>query len=249
MAAWIVLQGALSGIAAAPVTDSLFNKGNEYYMQRQYGMAEQCYSRILALGFESGELYFNLGNAFYKQEKYASAILYYEKALLLKPGDEDIKENLTLANARIIDKIDVIPDFFIKRWIHFIRGLFSPNQWAIVSLSLFVLGLSALILFNVSDRINFRKAGLSTGLILLVLAVISFTLMFSRIHSIKGRQDAIVMSPSVNARSSPDEQSTNVFVLHEGTRVMITDSVQNWKEIRISNGSTGWVPEEVLAGI
>lgn len=249
LATWIVLQGTSSGIAAVPVTDSLFSKGNEYYMQRQYAMAEECYSRILALGFESGDLYFNLGNAFYKQEKYASAILYYEKALLLIPGDEDIQENLTLVNARIIDKIDVIPDFFIKRWIYFIRGLFSPDQWAILSLSLFALGLLGLILFYLSHRIAYRKAGLSAGLTMLVLAVISFTLMFSRIHSIQRHSDAIVMSPSVNARSSPDEQSTNVFVLHEGTKVMITDSVQNWKEIRLSNGSTGWVPEEVLAGI
>jgi tetratricopeptide (TPR) repeat protein len=237
---------------AAPansVTDSLFARGNDYYMQRQYAMAEQCYSRILALGYESGELYFNLGNAFYKQDKYAPAILYYEKALLLKPGDEDIRQNLTLANARIIDKIDVIPDFFIKRWILAIRGLFSPDQWAVISVVLFAASLLAFVIYFAGRRMGLRKAGLTLGLGLLSLSILSLMLMFSRVNNIREHDNAIIMSPSVNARSSPDEQSTNVFVLHEGTKVMVTDSVQNWKEIRLANGSTGWVQEEVLEDI
>ncbi|HEX2395931.1 MAG TPA: tetratricopeptide repeat protein [Bacteroidales bacterium] len=242
----LTIQMALS---AVPVTDSLFVKGNEYYMQKQYAMAEQCYSRVIQLGFESADLYFNLGNALYKQEKLAAAILYYEKALILKPGDQDIKENLALANARIIDKIDAIPEFFVKRWINGLKSMFSPDTWAIICLVLFVLGLAGFLMYYISSSYGFKRAAFTIGVVFIILLGISVTLMITRIRTIINKESAIIMSTSVTARSSPDEQSTNVFVLHEGTKVSITDSILNWKEIRIPNGNTGWVPEESLEEI
>jgi tetratricopeptide (TPR) repeat protein len=245
----LILLTALVTTANATVTDSLFAKGNEYYLQRQYAEAGQCYSRIVALGYESADLYYNLGNAYYKQDKFANAILYYEKALQLKPGDDDIKQNLALANSRIVDKIDVIPEFFVKRWIKGIRGIFSPDQWSVLSLVLFILSLAGFVVFYISRHFGLKKAGLIAGISLFILTVVSFTMMHTRIRDIRQKDTAIIMAATVNARSSPDEQSTNVFVLHEGSKVMITDSVQNWKEIRIANGSTGWVPGDALVGI
>ena len=249
LAAWVFMCITFSGASAASVSDSLFARGNEYYMERQYAMAEQSYTQIIEMGYASADLYFNLGNTYYKQDRYATAILYYEKALLLKPGDEDIRQNLSLANAHVIDKIDAIPEFFVKRWIKALRGVFSPDQWAIISMVLFVVSLTGFIVFYVSSGVSLRKAGLYAGITVLVLTVISVTLMFSRIQNIRNHDHAIIMMPSVNARSSPDEQSTNVFVLHEGTKVMITDSVQHWKEIRLANGNTGWLQEESLGEI
>jgi tetratricopeptide (TPR) repeat protein len=245
----LILALIPAGMKAVPVTDSLFARGNDYYMQRQYSMAEQCYTRIVHLGYESGELYFNLGNALYKQDKIAAAILYYEKALLLNPGDEDINENLALANARIVDKINAIPEFFVTRWVNSLRGLFSPDTWAVISLAMFLIGLAGLLIYYVSSSNGLRKVSVNAGFVLLGLALLSLVLMITRIRDIQRHDNAIIMSSSVTARSSPDEQSTNVFVLHEGTKVSITDSVQNWKEIRIADGNTGWIPGEALEEI
>jgi hypothetical protein len=231
------------------VIDSLISKGNEYYMQRQYALAQNSYIRVLDLGFESADLYYNLGNAYYKQDNIAYAILNYEKALQLKPGDADTKQNLALANLRIIDRIDIIPDFFLKRWTKAIRGIFTPDQWSVAGLTFFVLSLLFFTWYFVSRRLSFRKAGLTMGTIFLVCSMISLGFMFSRIHHILHRDTAIIIAPAVNARSSPDVQSTNVFVLHEGTKVDITDSVQTWKEIRIANGNKGWVQGVDLEGI
>jgi tetratricopeptide (TPR) repeat protein len=238
-----------SEIFGADVTDSLLARGNEYYMQHQYDMAEKYYSRILQLGYESYDLYYNLGNTLYKQEKVAAAILYYEKALQLKPGDDDTKHNLTLANAKIVDKIDAIPEFFMIRWVKALRGLFSPDQWAVICLVFFIGGLSGFTLLYLGQHPGLKRTGLNVGISLAFLTILSFLFMFGRIKGIKERSSGIIMTPSVNARSSPDEQSTNVFVLHEGTKVIIRDSVQNWKEIKIANGNTGWIPEEALEEI
>jgi tetratricopeptide (TPR) repeat protein len=246
---FILLLFAPTKAGAVNVTDSLFIRGNEFYIQRQYDMAEQCYSRIIRLGYESAGLYFNLGNALYKQDKLAAAILYYEKALLLKPGDEDIKENLSLANSRIIDKIDAIPEFFIKRWIEWLRGLFAPDTWAIISIILFMLALAGFLVYYISFRISARRTAFTMGIAFGFLWLLSAVLMITRIKTITEHQHGIIMLSSVIARSSPDTQSTNVFVLHEGTKVAISDSIMNWKEIRIADGNTGWVPKEAISGI
>lgn len=237
-----------SGLFAS-TADSLFQKGNEYYMQREYSQAEQCYMKIIRLGFESADLYFNLANSLYKQGEIASSILYYEKALLLKPGDPDIKANLALANTRIIDKIDVIPPFFVRRWINWLRGIFSPDTWAVLSIVLFVLGLIGFFTYQAGRERTVRRVSFYAGIFFLVFSFISLALMVARIKGIVDPGHAIIMSPSVTARSSPDEQSTTVFVLHEGTKVTITDSIQNWKEIRIPDGNKGWIPGSAMTEI
>lgn len=237
-------------LASAPEQmDSLISQGNRHYLSKNFNAAADCYSRVISSGSESAGLYYNLGNAFYKTGNMSRAILYYEKALLLQPGDEDTRQNLALANQRIIDKIDVIPAFFLKRWINALKGIFSPNQWAISCLLLFALSLGGFAIFFLSSNLAFKKAGFSAGVVVLLVTVTGLILMFSRMHEIQRHDAAIIMVPSVNARSSPDEQSTNVFVLHEGTRVLVTDSVQQWKEIRLANGNKGWIPGEALEEI
>ena len=229
--------------------DSILSAGNAYYMNHDYNMAATSYKQVVDMGFVAADLYYNLGNAFYKQNRMAEAILYYEKALLLTPGNDDIRQNLAMANSRIVDKINEIPDLFLKRWIRSLAGSLLPDHWAVASLVLFVIALVAFLIYRFSESLRTRKLGFSLGIMLVLLSAICFLFMHSRNQAIENGHKAIIMIPSVNVKSSPDAQSTNVFVLHEGTRVELTDSVKDWKEIRIGDGNKGWVLTEVLGGI
>jgi tetratricopeptide (TPR) repeat protein len=229
--------------------DSLVNAGNRYYMQKDYQNAAACYTKVLNMGYQAADLYFNTGNAWYKLNNIPRAILYYEKAKLLKPADEDIKQNLMIANARIVDKIDAIPEFFIKRWLVAFTGMFSPDQWAVISLILFAFSLSAFFIYMTSGSYALKRAGSMLGILGLVLSLSGLMMMHSRKHSIRNSHGAIVMSPVVNVKSSPDLQGTSVFVLHEGTKVNVIDSVQQWKEVRIPDGNKGWIQNKDLASI
>jgi len=229
--------------------DSLVTAGNQHYMDREYGKAIFCYDLVVSLGYKSASLFYNLGNAYYKRNDLPRAILYYEKARLLAPRDEDIRQNLAIANTRIIDKIDTIPEFFLKRWMNGLAGSLTPDQWALVSLFLFALALGMLFLYATGIRYGIRKTGFITAVFMIVFSLASLMLMFNRKQFIKHSRGAIVMQPVVNVKSSPDNQGTNVFLLHEGTRVTLMDSVQQWKEIRIPDGNKGWVPDSVLTAI
>ncbi len=135
LSCYFVFQALRTWGAEVPArADSLVLEGNRHYMNREYEKAVDCYTQVLNMGYSAPSLYFNLGNAFYKQNNFPKAILYYEKARILDPTDEDIRQNLAIANSRIMDKIENIPEFFLKRWLNGISVLLSPDQWALVSL-------------------------------------------------------------------------------------------------------------------
>lgn len=50
----------------------------------------KIYESLLKKG-EAAEVYYNLGNSYYKADDIAKAILNYERALLLQPGNADIR--------------------------------------------------------------------------------------------------------------------------------------------------------------
>lgn len=245
----MLFSAGQSRALAVDTADSLVARGNNYYMQHHYDKAAGYYKRVIDMGLESAGLYYNLGNACYKQKKMAEAILYYEKALLLQPGDDDIRQNLALANSQIVDKIDAIPVFFLKKWLNGFRDIMTPDQWAVTGLVFFVFSLAGFLMYMVGRNMTLQRGGFAIGVALLLISLLSVAMTIGRMQDIRKHNHAIIMDMSVSAHSSPDNQSTSVFVLHEGTKVMVVDSVQRWKEIRIANGNQGWVPATVLRHI
>ena len=60
------------------------------------------------------------------------------------------------------------------------------------------------------------------------------------------QEQAIIMTPTVNVKSSPNEASVDLFVLHEGTKVDVLETESGWNKIRIANGSVGWLSEDAM---
>ncbi len=217
-------------------------KANKAYGDGQYQTAVDHYKQVLQSGFESWDLYYNLGNSFYKLNDFPSAILYYEKAKKLNPGSEDISFNLTVTNNKIADKIEPLPEMFYKKWIRSVIQFFSVDQWAWSVVLFFLLTLIAASLFVVSRRIFLRKAGFWLAALFFIISAISFRFAWTNYQTLQSNESAIIFSPTVTVKSSPDDKSIDLFVLHEGTKVRILDNIGTWYEIKIPNGSVGWLP-------
>ena len=169
------------------------------------------------------------------------ACLNYNRALKLAPSDDDIRYNLSIANAYVQDKIDAVPVFFAKRWLIGLGNSLSSNAWAALSLLFFALTLVGLGAYLLLRRVALQKAGFYGALV----SVAAFALAV--VYAAVGRSqrihpaEAIVMSTAAPVKSSPDPQSKDIFVLHEGTKVAVGDSLGDWREIRIADGNKGWV--------
>ena len=60
-------------------------------------------------------------------------------------------------------------------------------------------------------------------------------------------ENAIIMTPSITVKSTPDESGTDLFILHEGHKVIIKDNtMKEWKEILLEDGNAGWVPTSAI---
>ena len=217
---FVICLFSFSSIAAQTKAeaDSAYAEGN-------YHRAIQLYDSLLQQGVNT-ELYYNLGNSYYRLDDITHAVLYYERALMLSPGDEDVKFNLQMARSRTIDKI--VPES-VDGWAHL----------ALISLALAVV-LALVYLF--SDRIWLRKVGFFGALFVLLMFVLSNIFAYSQKSEHEHKRGAIIMESAVNVKSTPAQNGTDLFILHEGTKVTIVDdSMREWKEVRVADGKQGWL--------
>lgn len=236
---------ALTGRAQENL-DEWFEQANAAYNSANYDSALMLYESILSYGMESVPVYYNMGNAYYKLREYPMAIYYYEKALKLDPSNDDVKTNLAIANLAIVDKIEPMPQSFLVRGWRNMRSWLSGDLWAWCSIAAFALLLVALFLFLRSRRIGLRKLGFFSGILFLLVFALSVVFAYQLKSASEVQDQAIIMEPTVTVKSMPSESSVDLFVLHEGTKVDILETSNGWNEVRIADGSIGWLEADKM---
>lgn len=217
-------------------------EGDSAYIRNDYASAIQIYETLLQEG-EAAELYYNLGNSYYKTNDIARAILNYERALLLQPGNQDIRANLEIARAKTVDKVTPVPEIFFIAWGKSLINCLSIDAWAILSVVCFVLFLISLSVFFFSRRTAWKKVSFVSSLVFIVIVILGNIFASQQKDELMNRKEAIILSPSVTVRSTPSESGTSLFIIHEGRKVEIKDdSMREWKEIRLEDGKVGWLP-------
>ena len=227
----------------------LIQKANEHYTKEEFQKAIDGYNQILMAGIESPEVYFNLGNAYYKTKQYTLSILNYERAKLLAPDDEDIEFNLQVANQKVVDSIQELPGIFIVRWWNAIVNSQTTDTWASISIFSFVVFLTMLGFYFFAKTSEVKRITFWSGCFLIMLTIFSWSFAAKQKSRLVNHSFAIVMQPTVTVKSSPSENGTKLFVIHEGLKVRITDKLGEWVEIRLADGNKGWLLTESIERI
>lgn len=219
------------------------------YASELYDRSIELYESVIQSYGDSYELYYNLGNSYYKTGKIAHAILNYERALLIKPGDSDIRFNLEMARQQTVDKIEPLQEFFLKSWFHSVQNLIGVDSWATVGIFCFVLLICCLVLFFFSKWMRLKKIGFYLGIILFIVVIFANLFAYNQKEELINRNGAIVFTPTVTVKSSPDNSGTDLFVLHEGTKVFIKSTLGEWNEIELEDGNVGWINQKDIQKI
>ena len=191
---------------------------------------------------ESADLYYNLGNAYYRMDDITHAVLAYERALLLSPGDADVRFNLQMARSKTIDKIVPESEMFFVTWYRSLVHLMRVDAWGRMAIVSLVCALLLVLVYLFAQRVWLRKVGFFAGLLFLVLFLASNVFGFQLQQSLLHRTGAIIIRSAVNVKSTPSQNGTDLFILHEGTRVnIIDDTMRGWREVRVADGKSGWV--------
>lgn len=220
----------------------LITQGDSAYNREMYTEAISNYEAVLDQGFESAQLYYNLGNAYFNINMLPAAILNYERAKVLAPADADIDFNLNIANSMIPDKIEPVPEIFYIRWWKSLRNSFNLYTWTIASISIFVLLILCAGIFFLSRNILMRKFAFWSGIFFILFSIAGFSMTYTRYDIQSKHLEAIVFDPTITVKSSPNQLGKDLFVIHEGTKVFILEEINEWCNIKITNGSAGWLP-------
>lgn len=218
----------------------LFSQANAQYAEGNYAEAAAQYEQVIAEQ-PSAEAYYNLGNAYFKQGELAQAILAYERALRIEPSYKDAKHNLLFAQSRIVDNIEDTQSFFLSNWLKAIRNALNQQTWIILSIALFICMLIGFFFFAFSQAVWVRKTAFYTSLVALLISLVACINAGSLHHRDTARAEAIITQGIVNAKSSPNRSGTDLFTVHEGTKVVITETIGDWCCIHVGN-YIGWMP-------
>jgi len=227
----------------------LLQKANEHYTKNEFKQAIDVYNQILMTNMESPEVYFNLGNAYYKTGQYTLSILNFERAKLLAPDDEDISFNLQVANQKVVDSIQELPGIFIVRWWNSLINSQTTDTWALLSIISFIVFLVMMGFYFFAGTSEVKRITFWSACLLILLTISSWTFAGKQKNRLVNHTYAIVMEPTVTVKSSPSATGTNLFVIHEGLKVKITDKLGDWVEISLADGNKGWLLTESIERI
>lgn len=217
------------------------SEADALYMKEKYAEAAKAYEGILKEGVAS-EIYYNLGNCYYKMDNFPRAILNYERALQMSPGDSDTRSNLALARGKTIDKVIPPSEMFFVTWWRNLTNIMSLGSWSMVGIVSFVLMLCGICAYMLMSNLLVRKIGVYGAMAMFVLCVVANFAALTQNINVQQRDGAIVMSAAVTVKSSPSERSTDLFVIHEGSKVTILDStMKDWMEVKYEEGKQGWI--------
>jgi tetratricopeptide (TPR) repeat protein len=237
----IILTLVFSAIGTAQSVDSLFVKGNDLYKQEKYHKAIESYKEIENSGVASDELYYNLGNSYYKLNEVAPSIYYYEKALKLNPRNNDVKNNLGFARRMTLDAIEVLPKTIFQKFSDAVIYKLTHNSWAWIAVILSFIAAILFFLYYFSYTPSKKLLFFNTSIISAVLLIFSVVFAFQAYQQKRNTKSAIIFKQTTEIKNAPKLNSDTVFELHEGTKVVVLDAIDDWKKIKLSDGKTGWI--------
>jgi tetratricopeptide (TPR) repeat protein len=216
-------------------------QANTAYTAKDYPKAVDLYQQSLQENGISATVYYNLGNTYFRMNKIAPAILNYERALLLDPGNKDIRHNLAFAQSKTVDKIEPIGEFFLTTAYNAVKNVYSANQWSRIAITCFILFIAALFSFFFTRKILWKKMGFYAGLGFFAGCLLANIFAYNQKKVLTHRNTSVIFAPTVTIKSTPDDSGTDLFILHEGTTVEVTNHLGNWTEIETADGNVGWI--------
>ncbi len=234
----------LIGISGFSQNEQLFEEANTAYQQGNYKKAVNDYQEIIDNGEYSAELYYNLANAHYKLNHVAPSIYYYEKALQLKPGDNDIRNNIEFARNMAIDDIQEVEQTGMSDRVNSVIATFTYHHWAWIAIGFSVLFVILFLFYYFSRRPVAKRILFGGAAFALLLCLISVFFAFQQRSYIQNNEFAIIFSEEAEVRNEPNLRGEANFELHEGTKAKVLEDYQQWSRIELANGAQGWVKSE-----
>ncbi|MBT8282064.1 MAG: tetratricopeptide repeat protein [Muriicola sp.] len=246
MKSWLILLLVFISPLCRAQNDILFEEAAKAYNEGDYEQAIDNYMHVLESGLHSANIYFNLGNAHYKLNEIGPSIYYYEKALLLDPNDNEIRNNLAYAQQMTIDDIEPLPQTTISRIVSRVMNILTFDQWSYAAIGFMILFVLLYLAFYFNKYADKKRLAFIGSMVCLFFAAMSVALALMQYQEYNKTQPAIIFAAETSVKEEPNNRSITLFDLHEGSKVYVEETLQDWHKIKIADGKNGWIPASDL---
>lgn len=238
----LVFMGVFAFTANA--SSELQLKAEKAYADKKYSTAIEAYNDLMAQEGVSYQLHYNLGNAYFKNKQLGMAIYQYELANKLQPNQEDVLNNLKIANSKTIDQIEGKNNFFINSIKTGLVHALSLKGWTWLNILSLIGALTLFFIFYASKALVIKQASFFMGLTLSVIFIITFFIAKASKNEKNSTDFAVILKPEVKALDEPIKSSSSKFTLHEGTKVRVIETNSDFVNIKLDNGNEAWLAKE-----
>ncbi|MBI4160842.1 MAG: hypothetical protein HY509_00165 [Acidobacteria bacterium] len=242
-AAAFLLPGAAAG---APDLEERFAGANRLYEAGRHAEAAAEYEAIRGSGVEDEILFYNLGNAYFKQQRLGLALLNYERAFRLAPKDREIAANRELARSLVYDRIPAPAPAFPIDAILRLHGRMSVDAYTRLFLAVYLTGSGLLAGVLMTRGRPVRRVLQYACAAALLLTLAGGSALAWKAHALGSTVQVIVLEEKVDVRSAPGEDGTVLFTVHEGLQARVRNQREEWLQVSLPNGWTGWVPRAAV---
>lgn len=228
--------------------ESLFAQANAAYEAGDFAASLALYDSVAA-EFSSFELWYNAGNAAFRTGELGRSILYYERARRIKPTDDDLQVNLTIANERVADRIAELPSLGVENLWTVLTASARLHLWSLLAIAFQVIGFGFLAGWLFVAKPAVKRSFFALGVAGVLIGFTAYGMANATMNRIEANTEAVILAPLVEVKNSPSADESNAFVLHEGTKVKIRQQRGEWYEIKLANGSVGWVLADTIETI
>ncbi|SHL89951.1 TPR repeat-containing protein [Chitinophaga jiangningensis] len=241
LAAGLLLMACFTPALAQEVNPQVrFDEANNLYRQSKFTEAATIYQQLIDAGYTARPLYLNAGNAWYKAGKTGQAVYNYEKALQLSPEDAAIKHNLSVANQKVNGYVGDLPLVFFQRWWLQLQHLHTSNGWAVGAV-IFIWILITSLIINTQIPGLHNKYLKWANYLFGVLFIVYLLMAVDTYNIANNHNSGIVMTGSIKVKAAPDDNSKELFELHEGMKVKLVDATSEYCKVELNDGKNGWV--------
>lgn len=243
----VALLGAVS-IAPAQTPETIFNEANAAYEDGRYEEAAKGYRSLLRYRINDARVEYNLGNAEFRKGNLGQAILHYERARRLAPVDQEIRGNLEYARSLCFDRVEAPRPAAIVRWFHTVQNHLGPDRQAWIALSLIWLA-AGLVAWCGSRRGGWNRVHgwLISGM--LVALIVSGTSWHATLQRLEARESAVVLDEVAEVLAGPGYNNPGLFTVHEGLTLEIRARRDEWLQVSLPNGLSGWIAIQAVGQI
>ena len=227
------------------IADGVYIEANKALIAENHYDAIAKYESILNDGYESAELYYNLGNAYYRSKQLGKSIWAYSNALEIAPRNRDIAHNLSIANAKIVDRIEMPKSFVFITLYRLLKSKMTTYEW--ILFGSFLIFINSIYFSVMKFSLIRGKIYKMTSTVLVSFIIIAHIFAMDSYIDKQRKNSAVVISNNVNAYSGPFYGSSSIlFQINEGIKVDISKQQKEWLEIILIDGKKGWIPSESI---